>query len=52
MIQAGIDGHQIVIAACKIIQPVERIYTGDFNLTDIERRFELLHASRAVADYQ
>jgi hypothetical protein len=52
MFQAGIDGQQIVIAACKIIQPIEKIYTGDFNLADIERRFELLHASRAVTDFQ
>ncbi len=52
MFQADINGHQIVIAACEIIQPVERIYASDFNLAYIERRFEPLQAFRAVADNQ
>ena len=52
MFQADINGHQIVIAAYEIIQPVERIYTGDFDLAHIERRFELFQTFRAVTDNQ
>jgi len=52
MFQADINGHQIVIAADGIIQPVERIYAGDFNLAYVERRFEPFQAFRAVTDNQ
>ena len=52
MFQSDINGHQIVIAAYGIIQPVEGIYAGDFNLAHIERRFELFHAFWAVTHNQ